>query len=68
MTANVVPDCLPEFFRYGGKVLDKGIDLHGCEGFVTIQGGVEVVYISLMVLPMVNFHGPGVEVRFERIG
>ena len=68
MTASVVPDCLPEFFRYGGKVLDKGIDPHGCEGFVAIQGGIQVVYVSLMVLPMVNFHGPGVEVRFERIG
>ena len=68
MTAPVVSDCLPEFFGHGGKVPDKGIDVHGCEGFVAIQGGIQVVDVSLMVLPMMNFHGPGVEVGFERIG
>ena len=68
MTASVIPNCLPEFFRYGGKILDKGIDFHGCEGFVAIQGGIEVVYISLMMLAMMDFHGSAVKVRFESIG
>jgi hypothetical protein len=68
MTAPVVPDCLSEFLGDSGKILDEGIDVHGCEGFVTIQRRVEIVYISLMMLAMVNFHGPAVEVRFERIG
>ena len=68
MTAPAVPDCLPEFLGDSRKVIDEGIDVQRREGFVPFQRRVEIVYVSLMMLAMVNFHGPAVEVRFERIG
>jgi hypothetical protein len=66
--ASVVADGLTDFFRDGGKVPDEGIDLQGLEGFVALERCIEVVYVSLMMLPMMNFHRSAVEVRFERIG
>tara|TARA_B110000495_G_C22906430_1_gene529141 strand:- start:550 stop:813 length:264 start_codon:yes stop_codon:yes gene_type:complete len=66
--AAVVPNGLPESFGDGGKIPDEGVDVQGCEGFVAFERRVKVVYVSLMMFPMMDFHGSTVEVGFEGIG
>ena len=65
---SVVTDSLSDSFGNGGKVPDEGIGVQGFERLVSLKGCVEAVYVSLMMLSMMNFHGSTVEVGFERIG
>ena len=68
MPASVVAYGLPGFLGDGGQVGYEGVHFHGEKGIVPIEGGVEVVDVGLVVLPMVNLHGPAVNVRFQGIG
>ena len=66
MSAPVVADGLSNSFRDDGKVSDQGIDVQRLNGFVAFESCIEVA-TSLMMLPMMNFHGSAVKVRFESI-
>jgi hypothetical protein len=66
--ATVIPNSRTESFGDGRKILDEGVDIQGFEVFVPFEGRIKVVYVSLMVLAMVDFHGSAVKVRFESIG
>jgi hypothetical protein len=68
VSASIVANSLPDSFGNGGQVSNERVGVQGFERLISLKRGVEVVYVSLMMLPMMDFHGSTVEVRFERIG
>jgi hypothetical protein len=56
-----------DIFGNGIEVLQQIIDGLGLQVRMAFEGFVEVRDVSSMVLVMVDFHGPGVNVRFQSV-
>ena len=67
MAATVVADGSAYLVGYGGEVGNKVFDGLRLEFGVALDGGVEGIDVGGVMLAVMDFHGPGVEVWFEGI-
>jgi hypothetical protein len=67
VTSTVVANRGSDGLRNGDDVSQQLLDRPAREIGVPVQRVVEVGHIRLMVLPMVDLHGAGIDVRLERV-
>jgi len=67
MPAAVVADRGPNRLRHFGEVSDQRIEGQALQRGLSVQGGVEVGDVGLMVLPVMDPHGLLVNVRLQRV-